>query len=138
MHISAQNGIWGILVIKTTQQEFNFLYCSLLVVYFIETFCCQLYFCLGYEGCLTSAPVALGGEGGYSCGEGVSCGRVHYTGVEGRVRVGPEGRETHSVKGCRENEKEKIRQQKSFRRSRRSGERAENTNRSCMLIIKAN
>lgn len=40
---------------------------------------------------LTGASAALGVEGGSSCGEGVSCGRVHHAGVEGRVGVGPEG-----------------------------------------------
>lgn len=40
---------------------------------------------------LTGASAALGVEGGSSCGEGVSWGRVHHAGVEGRVGVGPEG-----------------------------------------------
>ncbi len=64
-----------------------------LVVYFTVT---QWVF-LFWRVALTWASVALGGEGRSPCGEGVSCGRVHYTGVEGRVRIGPEGKETYGV-----------------------------------------
>lgn len=49
------------------------------------------------QGSLTCMPGAVGSEGGSSCAEGVSCGRVHYAGVEGRIRVGPEGRERHNI-----------------------------------------
>lgn len=77
-----------------------------LVLDAFRLFCVSVW--LRWECGLTSASVALWGEGGSSRGEGVSCGRVHHAGVEGWVRVGPEGRwERQSVRGRRETERER-------------------------------